>query len=268
MAKFTHYLVTRFNVPIEQWDRDKQGQRTLDEAWMAHRLDLFSRFCVPTISGQAEKNFKWIIYCDKHTDSLALDHIHKAIQEVQNTSVRFAVDFNQLLNDLKLLILNADTSFVITSRVDNDDGLGKNFISDVQKNFVEKDNTIINLNGGILYDEEKRILTEIRDKRYNHYGSLIEEIKPADNLVSVLGYPHDKPPSHYHIINVDCWFSWLKIIHSRNLSSRTHGIPISLNMVLPHYTFDKADMPISQVNTWKYTGSKLMERIQKKISNQ
>lgn len=263
--KFQHYLITRFNVPIEQWNRDKKGLVTLDEAWMSHRLELFRRFCVPTIAGQTEKNFKWIIYCDKQTDSFALDQIHKAIQEIQNASIWFATDFNQLLNDLKLLILNADTSFVITSRVDNDDGLGANFIKEVQRHFVEKDNTIINLNGGILYDEEKRILTEIRDKKYNHYGSLVEEIKPADNLVSVLGYPHDKPPSHYHVINVDCRFSWLKIIHSRNLSSRTHGVPISLNMVLPHYTLDKTDMPISQVNTWKYAGTKLMDRIQKII---
>jgi hypothetical protein len=69
MVKFTHYLVTRFNVPVDNWNRDKTGQPTLDGTWMKHRLALFNRYCVPTISGQTEKNFHWIIYCDVNTFS-------------------------------------------------------------------------------------------------------------------------------------------------------------------------------------------------------
>src|SRR5688500_5268589 len=263
---FTHFLITRFNVAVEQWDRDKAGHRTLDDAWMQHRLDLFSRFCVPTIAGQTENNFKWIIYCDTATDDISLERIQTSIQPVYGASVRLVNDFNQMLNDLKLLILNVDTSFAITSRVDNDDGLGKNFIWQVQKNFIEMDNTIINLNGGVLYDEEKRILTEIRNKKFNHYGSLIEGIKPVDNLVSILGYPHDKPPADYSIIDVDFRFAWLKVIHSRNLSSRTHGIPVTLEKVLPHYALAKEDLPVSQVNTWKYAGTKILDRITRKLN--
>lgn len=265
MAKFTHYLVTRFNVPIEQWNRDKKGVRTLDDSWMQHRLDLFSRFCIPTVAGQSEKNFKWIIYCDTQTDELSLDIIQSLIRGIPGATTRLADDFNSMMNDLKLLILNVDTSFAITSRVDNDDGLGKNFIREVQKNFVEKDNTIINLNGGILYDEEQRILTEVRNKKYNHYGSLIEGIKPVDNLVSILGYPHDKPPADYHIINVDFRFGWLKVIHTRNLSSRTHGIPVSPGTVLPHYSISRDEFRVSQINSWKYAGGKLLERLKRKL---
>lgn len=268
MAKFTHYLVTRFNVPIEQWGRDKKGLPTLDDAWMEHRLNLFARFCVPTVAGQTEKNFKWIIYCDENSGELSLDRIYHLIPAIPETTVRLVVDYNQMLNDIKLLILNSSTRFVITSRVDNDDGLGKHYIRDVQRAFVEKDNVIINLNGGILYDEEKKILTEIRRGRLNHYTSLIEEIKPADNLVSIMGYPHDRPPADYQIIERECRYSWLKIIHSRNLSSRTHGKPVSLKEVLSHFAVDPGLLKVSEINTWTYAGKKLLEVLRRKLTNQ
>ena len=263
---FTHYLITRFNVPVENWNRDKAGQTVLDSAWMEHRLILFERFCVPSIQGQTEKNFTWIIYCDANSCQEDIEMISRHIHQIDKASIRFVSDFNHLLNDLKLLLLESNQRFVITSRVDNDDGLGKNYIHNVQKHFVRKDNTIINLNGGILYNEEQKILTEIRNGRNNHYGSLIEEIKPIDNLVSIIGYPHDKPPAGYGVINVDQRFSWLKIIHSRNLSSGTHGIPISINKVIPHFSIQEKDFLISQSNTWKYVGNKLIDKLRRSIS--
>lgn len=263
---FTHYLITRFNVPVENWNRDKQGQPVLDDAWMEHRLLLFQRFCVPSIAGQTEKNFRWIIYCDINSDAESVGLISRLVRPIERATIRFVSDFNHLLTDLKLLILESNEGFVITSRVDNDDGLGKNYIHDVQKHFIRKDNTIINLNGGVLYDEEQKILTEIRTGRNNHYGSLIEEIKPIDNLVSIMGYPHDKPPAGYTMINVNHRFSWLKIIHSRNLSSGAHGLPISMNKILPHFNIQAKDFVISQSNTWKYVGNKLIDKLRKTIS--
>lgn len=262
-----HFLITRFNVPVNGWDRDKAGQPTLDDDWMKHRLRLFQRFCVPTVAGQTENNFNWIIYCDTNSKSTDVEAIQKAITNLSNTRIRLVPDFHQLLNDLKLLLSNSDSEFVITSRVDNDDGLGKNYIREIQNHFLERGNTIINLNGGVLYDEDKKVLTEIRKGRNNHYGSLIEEKNPQNNLVTVLGFPHDKPPAIYQVINVDRRFSWLKIIHSRNLSSRIHGKPVSLDKVLPHFTFDKADIPLTSINKWKYVGSKFIETIKRNLSS-
>ena len=51
-VKFTHYLITRFNVPVKNWDRDKAGKPVLDDAWMHNRLDLFRRYCVPGVANQ------------------------------------------------------------------------------------------------------------------------------------------------------------------------------------------------------------------------
>lgn len=263
--KFTHFLITRFNVPVHNWDKDKSGVTTLSEAWMDHRMDLFRKYCVPTIAGQSEKNFKWIIYCDVNSSERDIENIHKSVLSVPEASIRFVSDFDHLLTDLKLLMQNVSTPYVITSRVDNDDGLGRQYIYQVQKHFVGKDKTIINLEGGILYDTENRILTEIKHGRRNHYGSLVEEIFPPENLVTVVGYPHDRPPESYPIVEVYQPYSWLKIIHSRNLSSRTNGIPVLPAKVLAHYDIAKNNITISYKNTWKYMANRFLKIVQRNL---
>ena len=131
IVKFTHYLVTRFNVPVENWSRDKTGQPTLDGGWMKHRLDLFNKYCVPTIEGQTEKIFRWIIYCDVNTFTADKVRIEDAVRMFPGSEVRTVSDHGEMLADLRKLISNQLAPYVITTRLDNDDGLGSNFIKNV-----------------------------------------------------------------------------------------------------------------------------------------
>ena len=81
-VKFTHYLITRFNVPVKNWDRDKAGKPVLDDAWMLSRLELFRRYCVPGVANQTNKDFTWLIYCDTLTSSGFQADIHQAISDI------------------------------------------------------------------------------------------------------------------------------------------------------------------------------------------
>lgn len=236
-VKFTHYLITRFNVPVKNWDRDKAGKPVLDDAWMLSRLELFRRFCVPGIANQTNKHFTWLIYCDTLTSAMFLADIHHAIRDIPNVMVRPVQHFEALLTDLKLILSTATTPYVISSRVDNDDSLGPAYIHEVQHHFVEQDMRIINFLRGILYDAHRGVLTEIRNSQFNHYGSLIESRKPDRNPITIMGYPHGRPPEGSTITNVDIRFAWLKIIHERNMASKTNGIPLFDNTVTAHFWF-------------------------------
>ncbi len=259
--KFTHYLITRFNVPYQTWNLDKTGQPTLDATWMEHRLMLFRRYCVPTVAGQSEKNFIWLIYMDAKTSPELTEEIRKLVEGIPQASIRFVLNFSQLLSDIQNLFQAVKSPYIISSRLDNDDGLGTDYIRLVQNTFIENGNTIINLDGGILYDEENKILTEIRRGKLNHYGSLIEEINPESKILSIMGFPHDAPPKGYNVINADHRFSWLKIIHSRNVSSRARGWPISLSKVLENYKVAETDFKVSLLNVIRYLGYKLIRKL-------
>src|SRR5574338_436068 len=101
MAKFTHYLVTRFNVPVERWQRDKSGHATLDDAWFDHRLELFSTYCLPSVFHQSEQNFQWLIYCDQRISPSQLLKLSKLIAEVDRFTIRMAESLESMLDDLR-----------------------------------------------------------------------------------------------------------------------------------------------------------------------
>ena len=59
-ADVDHVLLTRFNLPsagAESIVRAKDG-------WLRARIELFRRFCLPSVLRQTRQDFKWIIYLD------------------------------------------------------------------------------------------------------------------------------------------------------------------------------------------------------------
>ena len=261
MVKFTHYLVTRFNVPVNNWNKDKSGHTTLDDAWMKHRLSLFNRYCVPTIRAQSEQEFQWILYCDINTKPGDLLEIEKSVSDIHGASVRKVAHPDEMITDLKQLISFAATPYVITSRVDNDDGLGNNYVKIIREHFKETDNVLLNFTGGILYDLNKKVMTQMKNSQWNHYTSLIEEKKSPEKLQTVLGFPHDNPPPDISIENISSKGNWLKIIHERNVKSQLKGKPL--------FHFNKnyfggiaiKEFPLSIKNTIIYSFKRAMHKI-------
>ena len=260
-GKFTHYLITRFNVPVKNWDKDKTGNRVLDQAWLEERIGLFRKFCVPTIVNQTEKNFTWLIYCDAQTSPEYLSELRQAVNEISGATIRLVSDFDHLMIDLRQILANEPTPFVITSRMDNDDGLGKDYIQAIQDVFIPQDLTLLNFLHGITYDTEKHILTEQRNASLNHFTSLIEITTPDREYITVLGFSHTQPPAQIVVQDLHIPYAWLKIIHGRNMSSRTKGKPVARKEILTFFKLTKKDVPISMLQTGIYILRKGFHRI-------
>ena len=69
MADFHHFLITRFNLHFETpaWQKDKNHNETLSEEWMSSRLEIFEKYCLPSVLKQTNLNFRWIIFFDIKT---------------------------------------------------------------------------------------------------------------------------------------------------------------------------------------------------------
>ena len=261
MGKFTHYLITRFNIVEKTRVWDKNQQPILDADWLYHRLDLFTRFCVPTVSGQSEKSFKWLIYLDAASDAGLINTIKQLTAELSNTILCYAEDMTGFLKDVDQRLRNSPTSFVISSRVDNDDGLGRDYISTIQKYFKEQDGLLINLLGGVCYDIDQKVLTQLKKSELNHYGSLIELTNPLKGHLTIFGFRHTSPLSHLTILNVLTEGSWLKIIHTRNARSQLKGKLVLTKKILKHFTISSESISISLPNSIFYIFSRIKKRI-------
>ncbi len=258
MAKFTHYLVTRFNVPVERWQRDKSGQATLDDAWFDHRLDLFSTYCLPSVMHQTEQHFQWLIYCDHNISPSQLLKLSKLIADVNRFTIRMADSLENMLDDLRQLISQSGTPYVITSRLDNDDAIAVDYVHDVQLRFEEKDKLLLHFDDGIAYDCIDRVATRMQTKVHNTFTSLIERAAEANDMVTVYGFHHTEIPSSIRIVHIPAGEHWLKVIHDRNLRSRLAGVPVKH---IPADNFgitNRNATSISWWNTLNYTAKRAL----------
>jgi hypothetical protein len=264
-GKFTHYLITRYNVPIPGFQKDRTGTTTRDEKWLQHRFEFFEKFCLPSVIHQSNTDFQWLIYMDRNTPDKFYEQVRKAIHNQSNIALFQVSDHKECLQHIDNVLKQALTPYVITSRLDNDDALGVAYIKTIQENFIEKDKVILNLLHGVGYNYEKQIVTFLYNMRNNHFTSLIERQKKEGGHVTVRGFQHDEVPEDYTVINIPTIYSWLKVFHDRNVKSRTFGYP-SLNSTLKEkFGLNNHALKPVLINTIGYTFWWLGDGIKRKI---
>ena len=219
---FYHFLITRFNLKNPDWDVTKNNEILLDEKWMDERLELFSNYCFPSVINQTNKNFKWLLFFDSSTSQKYRNKIANIIDNNPQILI-FYIDgmpkFQEAI--LEFLKINAaDKEFLITSRIDNDDCIHKDFINEIQKQFNKQDFLAIdNINGYTMQVEPTFILGK-KEHIFNPFISLIER---NHNPKTVWHYVHNMWKKEPRLIHLSEKRLWLSIIHGKNKVNEFDG---------------------------------------------
>jgi len=215
MNNFSHLILTRFNVKVDYGSFGIGLQRE----WLTHRFSLFEQFCYPSVKGQSNQNFKWLVYFDSETPEDFKNKIKK-FEEWSNFLPVFVNGvFSNELNKEKILEhSDINSNYLITTRIDNDDAIHRNFVQIVQDNFIEKQLHFITFKYGYTLHQNK-----LYSYKYvsNPFLSLVEKLDNSRNFKSVLGFPHTDLPSSALKINYEP--AWLQVIHDKNVSNRVKG---------------------------------------------
>jgi len=206
---FSHVLITRFNVRI-QWQYTFRG---CDPDWLAERFRLFDRYCFPSVVAQTNANFVWLVFFDAETPEPFRSRLHQYAQfePFQPIFVReFSRDvFREALAGLGYL----DRPFLITSRLDNDHALARDYIDRVQKAFTPQDRTFINFPTGLIL--RHGALFQGRDP-HSHFVSLIE--KSQDALTVYVN--HSRIMEYGSVVQLDGPPAWLEVRHPGRLTDK------------------------------------------------
>ena len=174
---FQHFILTRFNLRI--W-----GGTAPDDSWLTHRLDLFERFCYPSVLGQSNQQFTWLLLFDQRTSTHFRERIARyALME--NIELVFLDGF-----DVRAIIaavterVSAETTHIISTTLDNDDALGKQFVETIQAHFEQQQFTLINVLNGLRYALAKQRVYECV-LASNPFISLIEQVNPEQSLLTI-----------------------------------------------------------------------------------
>lgn len=250
---FTHYLVTRFNIKISEKGPERINPPALDDPWLKDRFDLFMKFCLPSVLAQRNKNFTWLIYFDEGTPSAYLDQFSFLKQQPFSVELILVDHFTKMITHLTHTIQNSENTFIISSRLDNDDAISDQFIEKIQTAFVPHHHTVINFTSGYVLDLEKRVFTKWRNKLTNQFSSIIED-RTSANILTIYGFPHWRHPASATTLNIQSRPCWIEIIHQKNNRGRSLlGIPVYFPKDLNSFPEEVRNLAISYIQTAVYT---------------
>jgi hypothetical protein len=121
---------------------------------------------------------------------------------------------------------------LITTRMDNDDCVARDFMSAIQEQFVEQDREFINFTrGGQVRDG----CVYQRLDPSNAFISLIEAVDPGQVPMTVFVAWHDRLRQYGPVRQIKTHPMWLQVVHYANLANRVHGIRVQPDSVMQHF---------------------------------
>ena len=232
---FEHLLITRFNLKNPTWGLTKNNEAILDEQWMKERMFIFENYCLSSVKNQTNKNFKWLLFFDTSTSDYYKIKIQNLLQNFPHF-ISIYIDGMKLFNEsLKNYIQEntTDKPFLITSMIDNDDCIHKNYIDEVQKEFNSQDFLAIDFINGYSMQIEPEFILGKKDHIFNPFISLIEK---NDNPKTVWYHDHNHWKKETRIKSIYNKRVWMSIIHGKNKVNEFDGYgSISWDDVVPDF---------------------------------
>lgn len=241
-------VLTRFNIATP--GREAPIRNT--PGWLDRRFDLFERFCLPGMAAQTVKDFDWLIYFDEGTPLAYFDRIRRA-QKRAPILPRFvgAFDAQQASRDVAEL-LNADDRVVVTTRLDNDDAVARDFIERIRSEAKALPaGTVINFRQGLAMREGR--FYSAQDES-NPFTSLIETTdRPPQTIWSA---QHHELGKVWRLRQVNGPAAWLQVVHGENVTNRIKGARLDGPADLRLFELP-ADLPIDQADWLSLTLDRL-----------
>jgi len=208
--QITHLLFTRFNVQYEA--DDTIG---IQPQWLDERLWLFEHYCLPSVIDQTCQNFVWILLGDTRTPEAYKTRIENYTQQVPQIRTYWTGYQNDAYHALYKHIgqtFAKDNDLLISTRLDNDDAIHKDYIARVQKLAQNGIEGIVSFPiGQQIFIKDHKSYTY----RYsqNHYTSRIE--RTGFETIMVLDHTQVAIDA-LHLVETEEPM-WKEIVHGGNL---------------------------------------------------
>ncbi|MCH4551029.1 glycosyltransferase [Aestuariibaculum lutulentum] len=258
---FKHYLITRFNLRHPNWKSTKNNESLLNDAWMTHRMELFSNFCLPSVAAQTNKNFKWIIFFDITTTPAFKEQILNLLKPYKHFIPLFIDGMDQfspeIINYIDEDAKNVD--YIISSRIDNDDCIHKNYINEIQLKFNYQDFLAIDVIKGYSLQISPNFYLGEKMHLFNPFISLIESKK---NYKTVFQGTHANWKTERRMMRISDKPLWLSIIHDKNKVNEFDGYnhvewkDIKSDFVLSETMDTKIENNITPFKEWRFLSFK------------
>ncbi|MGO4957028.1 glycosyltransferase [Luteococcus sp. Sow4_B9] len=208
-----HVFLTRFNLPTEGVESLIRAR----EGWLRERIELFDKYTVPSVRSQLTDDVHWIVYLDTQSPQWLLDRMDVWEREGLLTPIlRESVSGQERADDIRRVV-GRDSGAVVTSNLDNDDGLSNDFVLRLRTADVVAERQAIYLVNGLITNGSR---IYAREDRVNAFCAVREDLS---DLVTCWVDWHNRLNLHMPVVEVEGAPGWLQVIHGANVSNRVRG---------------------------------------------
>lgn len=215
------FINTRFNIVLKGGIErtDKAGSPTGTLEWLTRRFDLFERVCLPSLMGQTDGDFHWLVFFSDRTPEPFLTRIAELHQRFPAFIPCFLADGEIQVRRYRAEVrklLGPEDTHVITARIDNDDAFHRTYVERLRAELGGKDDEMINFLNGIQYDMDRGVVVDLR-KRSNPFIARIARVIDGQ-VKTILDVMHHQAQDTGLLRDVDnATPMWLQLIHSGNV---------------------------------------------------
>jgi Putative rhamnosyl transferase len=212
---FTHLVLTRFNTAIGYAPSAKR----LEKDWLTARLALFEQYCLPSVAGQQDAEFRWLIFFDAASPAWFKAKI-SALQPLVTPVYVEGQASDAVLRRHVIETGLVSSRYLLTTRLDNDDAIARSHLQLVQRAFSGQAREFVTFPCG---------LQSFRGHLYqvnwpsNPFLSLIEAVDSKENITTVFCIAHDHLHKAGLVQRVKSPPQWLQVLHTANLANELRG---------------------------------------------
>ena len=262
---FTHLVLTRFNTAVGF----APSAKGLDDVWLKERLQLFERYCLPSVVAQRGATFHWLVFCDAASPEWFKQKMSSYGALVSTLYIDGPATDEVIAKSVATTGL-ASRPYLITTRLDNDDALGVDHLRLVQLKFKQQEREFLIFPFGLQLYRGRLYNTYWRS---NPFLSLTEKIRADGSFTTVMCVEHNRVREAGRVRTILSAPQWLQVIHGSNLLNTLRGwprmtrlAPSAFGISLPK---QGSDTLIAQLNysatAFSARGRRLVEKVIKAI---
>jgi hypothetical protein len=203
MDTYRHLVITTFNVPLT--DDVEANPARLDPDWLANRFALFEKYCFPSVRSQSNQDFTWVVYFDSRTPAAFREKIQG--YEAYRNFVPLYADDRFIITERHLGALTRNTRFLITTKIDNDDAICRDYVRAIQAQFNNQPFVFLNFTRGL-------VLCNGRLYAYQNFNNPYISLIEATNGFRTVG-PRDDPDVQL-VTSEPAWVNGFKTAYCLN----------------------------------------------------
>ncbi|WKN53751.1 glycosyltransferase [Rhodococcus opacus] len=231
---FDHLVMTRFNVRV--------GREPANEDWLRHRLQYFENVCCASIASQTNKDFRWIVLFDSEREPWFEAEVERLSRNGLFEPIWVEGSFEPTVA-ANLFAERSSADWLITTRVDNDDALARDFIEKVQSQFERQDFEFVNFQSGLQLNDAGELFHRLDPS--NAFISLIEKRREGPPRGIYLAW-HDRVEQHGPMRQVRSHAMWLQMVHGRNIGNQARGVRAEPDLLAEYFDVEREAAPVTR----------------------